>query len=121
MKEQFGDRLRKLRIEKEMTQEDLAKKFNTGKASISHYESNRRIPDANTIKKYADYFGVTIDYILGITEERNIYETKPAEIPEDLKDLGMEYITLAKDIKRSELTPEEVRELLEFAKKMKKK
>lgn len=121
MIDQFGDRLKKLRKEKGMTQEELAQKFNTGKASISHYESNRRFPDASTIKKYADFFGVTVDYMLGITDEKNIYESIPAETIEILKELGYDYIALAKDIKRSKLTPDEIRELIEFAEKMKNK
>lgn len=71
MRKQFGDRLKELRTEKLMTQEELAKLFNTGKASISNYESNNRLPDANTISKYASYFGVSVDYLLGISENRN--------------------------------------------------
>ncbi|QEK12756.1 helix-turn-helix transcriptional regulator [Crassaminicella thermophila] len=72
MKKQFGDRLKELRIENNMTQEELAKKFNTGKASISHYESNRRMPDASTIEKFADFFNVSVDYILGRTNNKEI-------------------------------------------------
>lgn len=65
MLKQFGDRLKELRLEKELTQEELAKIFNTGKASISHYESNRRVPDISVIKRFADFFGVSVDYIMG--------------------------------------------------------
>lgn len=74
MEKQFGDRLRELRTERELTQEELAKVFNTGKASISHYESNRRLPDAITIEKFADFFGVSLDYMMGKSDIRNPYE-----------------------------------------------
>lgn len=73
MGKQFGDRLRELRIEKKLTQEELAKKFNTGKASISHYESNRRLPNANNINLFAEFFNVSIDYIMGKSEVKNPY------------------------------------------------
>ena len=73
MLKKFGDRLKELRIENGMTQNELAEKFNTGKSSISHYESNRRLPDANLISKYAEYFCVSIDYILGKTNIRGTY------------------------------------------------
>lgn len=71
MRKQFGDRLKELRSEKQLTQEQLAKIFNTGKASISNYESNRRIPDPYLVEKYADFFEVSIDYMLGKTDMRN--------------------------------------------------
>lgn len=77
MRKQFGDRLKELRKEKGMTQEELSKIFNTGKASISHYESNRRLPDPNTIEKYAEYFNVTVDYLLGRTDTKN---NKPIDL-----------------------------------------
>ncbi len=76
MRELFGDRLRILRKEKRMTQEELAKKFNTGKASISNYENNLRLPDANTISGYADFFGVSVDYILGRTDIRSLEDSR---------------------------------------------
>lgn len=74
MQKQFGDILKELRLEKNLTQDELSKKFNTGKSTISHYEINRRLPDANTIYMYAEYFGVSLDYIMGKTDVRNIEE-----------------------------------------------
>lgn len=83
MREQFGDKLKKLRSEKNMTQEELAKLFNTGKASISNYENNSRLPDAITISKYADFFGVSVDYILGRTDIRNSVDQVHAAVKDD--------------------------------------
>ena len=76
MGKQFGDRLQELRIERGLTQEELAREFNTGKASISHYESNRRLPNANNINLFAEFFNVSIDYIMGKSEVRNPYITE---------------------------------------------
>jgi len=73
MEKHFGDRLKELRTEGGFTQEELSKVFNTGKASISHYESNKRLPDANTIEKFADFFDVSLDYIMGRSDIRNPY------------------------------------------------
>lgn len=72
MSKQFGDRLKELRKNKNITQAELAKILNTGKASISHYESNRRLPDANIIGILADYFNVSVDYILGKTDLKKV-------------------------------------------------
>jgi len=98
MSKQFGDRLKELRMEKGLTQEELAKIFNTGKASISHYESNRRIPDANTIVKYATFFNVTVDYILGKSDIRNpYYKSECANDKIDLSEFPEEIIQQIKD------------------------
>lgn len=61
----FGDRLRELRIERGLNQEELANIFHTGKASICNYEKNARLPDAEKIAAYAKFFDVSVDYILG--------------------------------------------------------
>lgn len=68
MREHFGDRLKELRLKKNLTQEELAKIINTGKASISHYESNKRVPDIETIEYLAKFFDVSIDYLLGASD-----------------------------------------------------
>lgn len=80
MREYFGDRLKILRLEKNMTQDELAKILNTGKASISHYESNRRIPDLNTIEQLSEFFNVSIDYLSGKSNIRNPYDNKDENI-----------------------------------------
>jgi transcriptional regulator with XRE-family HTH domain len=67
---QFGNRLKELRIERELSQGELAKHFNTGKSTISNYENKNRLPDVNTIAKYAEFFDVTLDYIMGKSDNR---------------------------------------------------
>lgn len=99
MREQFGDRLKQLRSKKDLTQEELAKIFNTGKASISHYESNRRMPDAITIEKFADFFNVSVDYLLGRTDMRNyeLLDKHWEKVEPTLEDI-MSKISLDKDL-----------------------
>jgi len=60
----FGDRFRSLRIEKNMTQQQLADLFFTKKSSISRYENNIQLPEIDTLQKFADFFDVSIDYLL---------------------------------------------------------
>lgn len=69
----LGSRLRKLRNEKGMTLVDFADRFNIGKSTVSDYENCKRKPDYEMIKKFADFYNVTTDYLLCLTEERNIY------------------------------------------------
>ena len=61
----LGARLKKLRKAKKLTQQDLASKINVTHVSISGYESGRRSPDTDTLQKIADYFDVSVDYLLG--------------------------------------------------------
>lgn len=64
----FGDRLRQLRIDKELTQEELANQFGLHKTRISQYELNKRQADDELKKKFAEYFDVSVDYLIGKTE-----------------------------------------------------
>lgn len=72
----FGQRFRMLRSEKGYNQEELALDFTnktgkpTNKASISHYETDRRKPEIELLESFATYFDVTIDYLLCRTENR---------------------------------------------------
>jgi SOS-response transcriptional repressors (RecA-mediated autopeptidases) len=60
-----GDRLKKLRDDKNLTQTELGKAFSISDATINRYEKNQRQPDTDTLNKLADYFNVTVDYLLG--------------------------------------------------------
>ena len=66
------NRIRELRKEKGLTQEDLGKVLNVQKAAISKYEIGRVQPGADTLSKIAQYFGVSTDYVLGLDTERGL-------------------------------------------------
>lgn len=59
----FGQKLRELRSNKKMTQEELGKLLNVSKVSISGYENDTREPDKGSIKKLAEFFDVSTDYL----------------------------------------------------------
>ncbi|MCZ8519300.1 MULTISPECIES: helix-turn-helix domain-containing protein [Paenibacillus] len=65
----IGDKIALLREKQALTQEDLSRKLDISRASLSHYEKNRREPDYETIVKIADYFKISIDYLMGRTED----------------------------------------------------
>lgn len=64
----FGRRLKKLREENNLTQEELGKKVNLVKSNISMYEKGIRIPNADILEQFSKLFNVSIDYLLGKTE-----------------------------------------------------
>lgn len=68
----IGLRIMSLRERNHLTQETLAGSLGISRASLSHYEKMRREPDFNTIQKIADFFKVSIDYLLGRTSNPNM-------------------------------------------------
>ena len=58
------NRLRKLRLERKLTLEAVAKSLGLRNQYVSNYELGRRNPDYETLKKFADFYGVTTDYLL---------------------------------------------------------
>lgn len=67
----FGERLKRLRKEKDIVMEDMAEDLNTTQATISRYERGKRKPDIVFLNLVADYFDVSTDYLLGKTDEEN--------------------------------------------------
>ena len=61
----FGQRLKELRLSKGITQKELATIAGVDRTSIGKYESRNVVPNLEVIYLLADYFGVTIDYLLG--------------------------------------------------------
>ncbi|KLR75304.1 XRE family transcriptional regulator [Geobacillus sp. T6] len=101
----LGSRLKKLREKHNLTQERAGEIFGLTKYQIHRYESGASNPDPDIINRFADYYGVSTDYLLGRTDHPNPPEQD--DIPEELKDpeLGLFFKELAE-------APEERREQL---------
>lgn len=94
----IGDKLKYLRNSNDLSQAELAKKLNISRSSIGMFESNARIPTTDTLVRYAQFFEVSLDYLLGNQRPVegqdyitiNVYGTIPAGIPieaiEDISD-----------------------------------
>ncbi|API91556.1 transcriptional regulator [Virgibacillus pantothenticus] len=67
----LGDRLKKLRATKNLSQQELAKKLNISRGTYAHYEINKRQPDYGTLKKISNFFNVSIDYLITGNEHSN--------------------------------------------------
>lgn len=64
----FAERLREARLLKGVSQLELANFLHTTQANISHWEKGIREPDIENIIKLCQYFDVSADYLLGLTE-----------------------------------------------------
>ena len=74
--------IKTLRKEKKLTQEELASIIGVTKLTILRWENGERVPKADKAQLLADYFGVTVPYLLGYEKEINsaLYETLPTVI-----------------------------------------
>ena len=91
-------RLKELREARSLSQDDLGNALGLSKSSISNYENGYRQPDMETLISIADYFDVTVDYVVGRSSLPN-FEISPKEeiilqvyrsLPEDKRDLILE-------------------------------
>lgn len=66
-------RLRELREDNDLTQEECSKIAYISKNSYIRYENGERVPPIDTIEKFAIFYNTSIDYIVGITNEIKPY------------------------------------------------
>ncbi len=72
----LGERLRSLIEEKGIDQKRFAELFNLSPTTVSGYVTNYRTPSDDLKKKFADYFCVSVDYLLGHTDNRSVIDNK---------------------------------------------
>lgn len=67
----FGQRLSSLRADKGLSQSELATRLNISKSALAMYEIDKREPGFETINRIADFFDVSVDYLMGreVSEE----------------------------------------------------
>lgn len=75
-------RLKQLRQARNLRQTDLAREICVSVQSLSNYELGQREPDFITLNKLADYFNVSVDYLLGRTDEQNNIVKSIFDIPD---------------------------------------
>lgn len=72
--QKFSIRLSSLRKERGLTQGEMAAAINRKRSTYSGYENEDKEPDFETVCLLADYFGVSTDYLLGYSDEKNHVE-----------------------------------------------
>lgn len=97
------NRLKQLRIEKGLLQSDIAKIIHKTDRAVGQYEREERDPSSETWTILANYFNVSLDYLLGKTDIRNIKEEFEFAYHKEMEGL----------------TEEEIADALRFYKKIK--
>ena len=85
----FGERIIMLRKQLKMSQDDLAKKIGTSTPIIGRYERNEIKPSIEVAAKIAEELGVTVDYLLGNTDNM-VMDKKLVKRIEDIEALPIE-------------------------------
>ncbi len=122
----FGDRLRELRLERNLTQEELAANFGLHKTRISQYELNKRQADDEMKKKIAQFFNVSLDWLMGLTDIRNYVENSDTIIgvdafliSEDKKQIYLQVKHCAEDFfKNDKINLKDKKEILDLMSKL---
>jgi len=70
----LGTRLKQLREERNITRKELSNLMNITYSSLSKYETNERFPEKELLVRLADYFDVSLDYLLGRSNARKTNE-----------------------------------------------
>lgn len=70
----FSRRLQKLRTTQNISQETLARDLNVSKGAVAMWETGKRKPDMDMLKTIAAYFGVTVDDLIGVDNDKPQYE-----------------------------------------------
>lgn len=73
----LAKRIKQLREEKQLTQEQFGKIFGIVKSTVSLYESGKSTPDDELKKRIAEYFNVSLDYLMGVSDIRYPYKKTP--------------------------------------------
>ena len=76
----FSERLKYLRKIKGITQVELSKYLGYGYTAISNYENTVHQPDYDTLMKIAEYFGVSVDFLIGFDDSVERTDCIPEEI-----------------------------------------
>ncbi|MCM1335738.1 MAG: helix-turn-helix domain-containing protein [Bacteroides sp.] len=96
------EKLKELRKEKGISLKELGAEMGVAESTMSLYENGKRQPDYETLLKLAEYFGVTVDYLLRGNDN---FERLPEEL-----------IILNRNAKK--MSPEKRKKLLEMARVM---
>jgi transcriptional regulator with XRE-family HTH domain len=104
----YGKRVREVREKQGDTLEDLAKKLNMSWSSLGKYERGERKISPELLEQVAEVYDVPFSYFFG-------EEHAP---PKELLEIDADWVAFAKDMKEKEITPEEIKAILDIMKKI---
>lgn len=105
----YGENIREIREKNNHTREELANKLGISLSAMGKYERGERRVSPDLMEKIAEIYDVPLSSLYG----------EEGDLPNELKELGVEWITFAKDMKEKKITPEQIKSVLELIQKLK--
>ncbi len=65
---EFGEKVKELRLSKGLTQKQLAKELEQAQSTIFYWEQNKQEPNISSLKKLCEFFDVSADFLLGLSD-----------------------------------------------------
>ena len=72
----FGNNLKKIRLDNDLTQEELAKKINTSRSNIANYENDKNMPSVDMLEKMSKALNCSVDFLLGKNDKQELNKFK---------------------------------------------
>lgn len=88
----IGERIKELRCEKGLSQLEFSNKLNVSNTTLSMYESNKRIPSDDIKEKIANYFDVSIDYLMCRTNQRNTVSKEQLDHDDFMENVRIQFM-----------------------------
>jgi transcriptional regulator with XRE-family HTH domain len=104
----YGKYIRNIREKNNDTLEDLANKLDMSFSTLGKYERGERKITPELLEEVANIYDVPLSYFFG----------EKGELPKELKEIGAEWITFAKEMKNKKLTPDQIKATLELIEKL---
>jgi len=79
MQNVIGTRIKFLRARDGLTQRELAAKLHIGNSTLSQYENGDRVPSIDMQRKFAQHFGVSVDFLVGLTDDQTPAPERPSD------------------------------------------
>jgi transcriptional regulator with XRE-family HTH domain len=73
----IGTRIKFLRTQAGLTQRELAAQMHIGNSTLSQYENGDRFPGVDMQRKFAQFFNVSVDFLVGLTDDRTPRPERP--------------------------------------------
>ena len=93
--ENIKNKIKELRISKNLTQQQLADELHVTKQAISKWEKGKSVPDITSIELIASFFGVSADYLINDSIEETDSETPTVNLPKRIGKLNIVLISIS--------------------------
>lgn len=101
----YGKKVREIREKNGDTLEDLAKKLNMTWSALGKYERGERKISPEVLEEISKVYDISLSYFFGNEKQK---------IPPELAEVGVEWIAFAKEMAENDLTPQQIKSLLDL-------